>query len=110
MFTNILLFLDAQSLMRTQLVSKRWYRTATARIVWKTTFQREFGLQNEVLTIPRSYQYQGGSGVGDRSPTQDWQRMWRVRKALHARWSDGYAGAIYLEGHQDTVYCVQFDE
>ena len=36
--------------------------------------------------------------------------MWRARKALEQRWADGYAAAIYLEGHTDSVYCVQFDE
>ena len=36
--------------------------------------------------------------------------MWRARKALEQRWRDGRAAAIYLEGHKDSVYCVQFDE
>ena len=36
--------------------------------------------------------------------------MWRARKALEQRWRDGHAAAIYLEGHTDSVYCVQFDE
>ena len=36
--------------------------------------------------------------------------MWRARKALHKRWLDGYAAAIYLEGHTDSVYCAQFDK
>jgi F-box and WD-40 domain protein 1/11 len=36
--------------------------------------------------------------------------MWKARKALQSRWTDAHAAAIYLEGHQDTVYCVQFDE
>nr|ANM86684.1 F-box and WD40 domain protein [Cladonia uncialis subsp. uncialis]AUW30870.1 putative F-box and WD40 domain protein [Cladonia uncialis subsp. uncialis] len=36
--------------------------------------------------------------------------MWRARSALEQRWKDGYAAAIYLEGHSDSVYCVQFDE
>ena len=36
--------------------------------------------------------------------------MWRARRALEQRWKDGYAAAVYLEGHCDSVYCVQFDE
>ena len=36
--------------------------------------------------------------------------MWRARKALQQRWIDGHAAAIYLQGHTDSVYCVQFDE
>lgn len=33
-----------------------------------------------------------------------------VRRNLDQRWKDGKAAAIYLKGHADTVYCVQFDE
>lgn len=33
-----------------------------------------------------------------------------VRRNLDQRWKDGKAAAIYLKGHTDTVYCVQFDE
>jgi len=36
--------------------------------------------------------------------------MCRARKALKQRWTNGHAAAIYLEGHTDSVYCVQFDE
>lgn len=36
--------------------------------------------------------------------------MWRARKALNRRWKNAYAAAIYLDGHSDNVYCVQFDE
>lgn len=48
----------------------------------------------------------GGQGLA----SQDWKRMWKTRKALDQRWTDGHAAAIYLEGHYDNVYCVQFDE
>lgn len=36
--------------------------------------------------------------------------MTLVRQALDRRWKDGKAAAIYLQGHTDSVYCVQFDE
>ena len=49
-------------------------------------------------------------GLGKVSGRQDWKNMWRTRKALEQRWADGHAAAIYLEGHTDSVYCVQFDE
>ena len=51
-----------------------------------------------------------GHGLGKASSRQEWKSMWRARKALQQRWIDGYAAAIYLEGHTDSVYCVQFDE
>lgn len=36
--------------------------------------------------------------------------MLQARRELRKRWEDGKASAIYLEGHSDSVYCVQFDE
>jgi F-box and WD-40 domain protein 1/11 len=36
--------------------------------------------------------------------------MFMVRQALERRWKEGEAAAIYLQGHKDSVYCVQFDE
>lgn len=50
------------------------------------------------------------AGLGKTVSRQEWKSMWRARKALQQRWIDGYAAAIYLEGHTDSVYCVQFDE
>ena len=36
--------------------------------------------------------------------------MYVVRRAIDRRWTEGKAAAIYLNGHKDSVYCVQFDE
>ena len=52
----------------------------------------------------------GGFGLGKQRPDQDWKKMWKIRKSLQSRWISGSAAAIYLEGHRDSVYCVQFDE
>lgn len=49
-------------------------------------------------------------GLGPSLPDQDWKAMLKARKELNSRWSNGKAFAIYLEGHTDSVYCVQFDE
>lgn len=49
-------------------------------------------------------------GLGKLRPNQDWKKMYAVRRALESRWKDGKAAAIYLHGHKDSVYCVQFDE
>ena len=43
-------------------------------------------------------------------PNQDWKKMLLIRRALDRRWKEGKAAAIYLQGHKDSVYCVQFDE
>ena len=110
LFTQALSYLDAPSLISSELVSWRWYASASDPLVWKQIFHSDFRPQTQ--TIPEnSPDFQiGGRGMGNAQPGQDWKRMWKVRKALHQRWTDNHAAAIYLEGHSDSVYCVQFDE
>lgn len=71
-------------------------------------FLREYAkkapLPNPSSSIPRA------AGLGRIRPEQDWKKMFLVRRALDLRWEQGKAAAIYLDGHKDSVYCVQFDE
>lgn len=58
----------------------------------------------------------GGLGLGRMQPSgaiqpaQDWKNMYRIRKIIERRWIGGNPGAIYFQGHTDSVYCCQFDE
>lgn len=106
----ILSYLDAGSLINAELVSCRWNYSASSHHVWKYVFRNEFHRAYSTATKQNNQFLVGGSGLGRTIPNQDWKRMWRARKALHQRWQDGYAAAIYLDGHTDSVYCVQFDE
>ena len=102
---HILCFLDASSLLNAELVSHNWHRSASSRHVWKDVFHAEFQDGSQRGTII------AGSGLGPGPGSrQEWKSMWRARKALQQRWIDGHAAAIYLEGHTDSVYCVQFDD
>lgn len=98
--THIFSFLDAQSLLQAELISRDWYRIASSRHAWKQVYQAEFkeASQGWLSTLDR------------RIPGYNWKNMWKTCKALNQRWLDGYAAAIYLEGHTDSVYCVQFDK
>ncbi|MCJ1479512.1 hypothetical protein MMC13_008198 [Lambiella insularis] len=96
--------LDAVSLMNAELVSRSWHSTASSCHAWRHVFWREHG-SGEASTLRA-----GGMGLGKRRPDQDWKQMWKVRKGLQLRWMQARAAAIYLEGHRDSVYCVQFDE
>ncbi|GAA5899485.1 uncharacterized protein JCM6883_005237 [Sporobolomyces salmoneus] len=40
----------------------------------------------------------------------DWPTLFRDRWLLEKRWNDGNPSWNWLEGHEDSVYCVQFDE
>ena len=103
---QILSFLDAASLINAELVSHDWCRSANSHHVWKSVFRSEF--QNAWHSDVASQL--NNPGMGRPTGSQNWKDMWRARKALEQRWADGHAAAIYLEGHTDSVYCVQFDE
>ncbi|KAL8645548.1 MAG: hypothetical protein Q9226_007251 [Calogaya cf. arnoldii] len=110
LFTHILSYLDAASLISSELVSWQWHISASDPLVWKQIFHGDFRPQTQTIPENSSDFQIGGRGLGNARPDQDWKRMWKVRKALHQRWTDSHAAAIYLEGHYDSVYCVQFDE
>ena len=105
---HILSYLDAGSLLNAELVSHDWHRSASSRHVWKDVFHAEFqDVSRRNKTIVGGCR---GPGLGKALSRPEWKSMWRARKALQQRWMDGYAAAIYLEGHTDSIYCVQFDE
>lgn len=107
---HILSYLDAISLIEAELVSHQWHQSASSHHVWKRIFHEEFGYPNHNGTVPPTQAQFSSTGLGKLLPDQDWKTMWRARKALNQRWQDGHAAAIYLEGHTDSIYCVQFDE
>lgn len=80
------------------------------KLVWKNILFRDFGPQGPTASDSTTKFEIGGQGLGSGEKGQDWKSMWKTRKALHQRWLDSHAAAVYLEGHYDSVYCVQFDE
>ncbi|GAA5923061.1 F-box/WD repeat-containing protein [Sporobolomyces koalae] len=40
----------------------------------------------------------------------DWPKLYKDRWLLEQRWREGKPSWNWLEGHEDSVYCVQFDE
>lgn len=107
---HIFSYLDAISLLEAESVSHQWHQSASSHHVWKRIFYEEFGYPNYNGIIPSTQVQFSSTGLGKLLPDQDWKTMWRARKALNQRWQDGHAAAIYLEGHTDSIYCVQFDE
>ena len=97
---HVLSFLDARSLAQVELISHDWYELASSPHAWKQAYRAEFNEASPDCPTVRERPV----------PGQDWKNMWKTHKALDQRWLDGYAAAIYLEGHTDSVYCVQFDK
>lgn len=106
---QILCFLDPQTLLRTERVCREWRFRAKSRHVWRHVFQREYNSAGWHRCRPGQHP-QAARGVGTGVADQDWQKMYHVRRQIDKRWAQGRAAAIYLNGHKDSVYCVQFDE
>lgn len=107
--SSILSYLDASSLQAAELVSKNWRLAAADLYVWRSVFLRKYGRIESTSTLPTPV---GGRGLGKkgRACDQDWKKMYKARSELGQNWKNGNATAIYLNGHTDSVYCVQYDE
>ncbi|KAF0416564.1 WD40 repeat-like protein [Gigaspora margarita] len=94
----ILVFVNYQTLCRMSRVSRAWkyisqdnelWRSMyVANKGWKASISREAALAGEVT----------------------WKDLYRNRHVLAMRWKKGECEKTYLNGHGDSVYCIQFDE
>jgi len=104
-------WLDVSDLARAQLVSKAWREITNDKSLWRSAFLKKY--ERVKYTDPQPIQV-GGVGIGrPHKRDQEWKDMLKARYDLEANWRRGpeRAGkAIYLSGHTDSVYCVQFDE
>ena len=108
--TYILTFLDHASLARAERVSKGWQDAATSQHVWKEIFRTEHRSAWEALQTSTVTYDTTALGMGKQGPDQDWKKILCVRKELKSKWERGNLAAAYVQGHTDSVYCVQFDE
>ena len=102
---EILVHLDPRSLMNAEQLSQRWLKTARDDRIWKRVFEVE---------LADAYDNNFDSNLIGLGPSgkfrhEHWKEMLLARLVLDKRWKEGRATAIYLEGHTDSVYCVQFD-
>ncbi|KAK1813518.1 hypothetical protein LTR12_012087 [Friedmanniomyces endolithicus] len=103
--------LDAVDLNRARQASRRWEELCLETSVWRNAYLRKWG--RRIHTDPAPILV-GGAGVGrPNKPDQDWREMYKARLELERNWRRGAQAAgkaVYLSGHTDSVYCVQFDE
>lgn len=104
---HILSHLDHHGLRNAMSVSKNWNRLSNDLQIWKKSFARE-----KLKTYATSGPTKPGMGLG--LPAEhhetDWKDLYRIKQNLEQNWRNGEADAIYLNGHLDSIYCVQFDE
>jgi F-box and WD-40 domain protein 1/11 len=101
---HIFSLLDARSLLDAGLVSRKWRSVSQSQPIWRQVFLQQFD------TRQPAYQSLRIPGLGKKAPGQDFKKLYQVRTLIDKRWENGEAAAIYLNGHKDSVYCVQFDE
>ena len=102
--SHVFSYLDALSVFSCELVSKRWNTMATDQHTWKRVFQSEFKPPDH-----RAYAHDPASDEHVYSEVS-WKSRWLIQRNLSQRWDTSLAGAFYLRGHIDNVYCVQFDD
>jgi F-box and WD-40 domain protein 1/11 len=104
---QILSHLDHRGLSQAALVSRDWLRMSNTSHVWREAFCRE-----KSSTYAMSGPVIPGTGLGlpTVQPEKPWKDIYRVRHELEANWRGGKAKPVYLNGHLDSIYCVQFDE
>lgn len=107
---NALVFshLDSTTLRCCQKVNTAWRALASDPLIWRGEYLRAFDKQESVLPAPIQI---GGVGIGKpNAKLQNWELMHRAREQINANWDAGRGRAVYMAGHTDSVYCVQFDE
>lgn len=99
--------LDHKTLLSTMMVSRRWAEVASSQHVWKKIFIRE---QSRTYATSEPLALGKGLGLPNSTPETDWMDLYRIRVQLQRNWMQGTAEAVYLSGHVDSIYCVQYDE
>ncbi|KAK4140926.1 WD40-repeat-containing domain protein [Dichotomopilus funicola] len=104
---QILALLDAPTLNTASRVSSHWNRVIKNQHIWRESFLRE-----QTTTYATSGPVKPGVGLGvpQVQPSNDWKEIYRVKTELDQRWREGKARPVYLNGHTDSIYCLQFDE
>ncbi|KAH7162266.1 WD40-repeat-containing domain protein [Dactylonectria estremocensis] len=104
---HVLASLDAASLVKASEVSHGWKKVISNQHIWRESCLREM-----TTTYATSGPVTPGTGLGipPVSPSNDWKEIYRVKQELTYRWKAGKARPVYLNGHSDSIYCLQFDE
>ncbi|TGZ79196.1 WD40 repeat-like protein [Ascodesmis nigricans] len=84
-------FVDHKALVNCERVSQAWRNAALDNHLWRQVFQKEHG-------------------PWQAAPGKDWKAMFAVNKDLRNKWKRAEMTYKYMDGHSDSVYCVQFDD
>ncbi|KAF9102184.1 hypothetical protein BGX27_011134 [Mortierella sp. AM989] len=109
--THILHFFDMVTLTNIATVSRAWNQFANDNEVWKRVYlhQQQWKIKtpsqkSSALTSDDEHSQETATAHS----SLDWKRLSLDRKALETRWKST-PGMTKLVGHEDSVYCIQFD-
>lgn len=104
---QVLAHLDAAGLASASRVSKVWHEVSSLQDIWKESYLRE-----RSATYATSEPIRSGAGLGVPAvePGMDWKKAYAATDELSKRWRQGKATSVWLNGHSDSIYCLQFDE
>ena len=104
---QVLATLDANALTSVCRVSKAWNKVASNTHIWRESCLRELGA---TYATSGPVQPNTGQGIPRVLPESDWKKIYKAKYELNQKWREGKATPIYLHGHTDSIYCLQFDE
>ncbi|KAG5986879.1 hypothetical protein E4U43_005307 [Claviceps pusilla] len=104
---HVLANLDAPALARSSCVSRRWHDVIINQHIWRESCLREITV---TYATSQPIQPDTGLGIPKICPGVDWKKVYQATMQLSRRWKEGRAQPVYLNGHTDSIYCLQFDE
>ena len=104
---QILAHLDHTALANTVRVSKIWARMSNSPHIWREAFLRE---KSRTFATGRPITPGAGLGMPAYKADNQWMNLYRIKQQLEDNWREGKAEPVYLNGHMDSIYCIQFDE
>ena len=104
---QILAHLDHHALANTVRVSKIWAQMTSSPHIWREAFLRE---KSRTFATGKPITPGAGLGMPAYKVDNQWMNLYRTKQQLEDNWREGKAEPIYLNGHMDSIYCIQFDE
>lgn len=90
---------DVKTVRLLGLVSKRWHELSHDKEVWKSLYLTKWGTHTPRPTYLKLLKQQ-----------RPWTSLYENRVLLEKNWKGGEVSARYINGHIDSVYCIQFDK
>ncbi|KAF9435434.1 hypothetical protein BGZ76_006300 [Entomortierella beljakovae] len=112
--TYILHFLDMASLTKVAIISKAWSHFAKDNEVWRRIYlgHQQWKIKHPSLKqdLPNNHLRTSDTSQNNKSECAalDWKQLCHDRKTLEIRWKS-LPVKTKLLGHEDSVYCIQFD-